>query len=71
MSLVSEETGRLPQDEVDNGVVFDAPNKTVRAMLNKLDDVIDALVQLKADGYSAASGVDDAIDALAKLKLRN
>lgn len=71
MSLVSEETGRLPQDEVDAGVVFDAPEKTVRALLNKVDALTDALKQLKADGYVAASGVDDAIDALAKLQLRN
>ena len=71
MSTASEEVGRLTAEEVAGGVVWDAPEKTVRAMLNQLDALVDVLVQLKADGYSSATGVDDAISALAKLKLRN
>ena len=66
----SEEIGRLSDAEVAKGVAFDAPAATVRAMLSQLDKVIDALKQLKADGYAAAAGVDDAIDELAKLQLR-
>jgi len=70
MSVASDKVGRLSQAEVAKGVAFDAPEATVRAMLTQLDAVVDALVQLKADGYAAATGVDDAIDALAKLQLR-
>lgn len=68
--LASEEVGRLTAAEVAEGVPFDAPEKVVRALLNKIDELIDTLKQLKADGYVAASGIDDAIDGLAKLKLR-
>ena len=71
MSVASEENGRLTAEEVAGGVPFDAPSKTVRAMLTQLDTVVDLFVQLKADDYAAAAGIDDAIDALAKLKLRS
>ncbi len=56
--------------EVEKGVPFDAPAKTVRAMLNQMDALIDALVALKDAGYVAGAGVDAAIDGLSKLKLR-
>jgi len=70
MSLTSNTLGRLSAEEVAAGVPFDAPEKTVRAMLTQLDSLVDALKQLKADAYASASGVDDAIDALTKLELR-
>lgn len=60
------EIGRLPLEEVDaaQGILHDAPEKQVAAMLTKMDQIIDAIVALDA----ANTGVPE-VAALKKLVL--
>lgn len=59
------EIGRLPAEEIEKGIVFDSPEKTVQAILTKLDELIDAVKALDA----ANTGVPE-VAALKKLVLK-
>jgi len=71
---MSETIGRLPLDLVDQPHVHDAPNRTVEAMLTKLDALIDIQAGLAAK-LDADPGVTDTdyaatlTDSLKKLDL--
>jgi len=62
--LKSTTLGRLSAERMAAGVLHDAPNAEIAAILTKLDEVIDALKALDAANTSAP-----AVVALAKIEL--
>lgn len=63
---MTPELGRLSLEEVDHerGILHDAPEKQVAAMMTKMDQIIDAIIALDA----ANTGVPE-VAALKKLVL--
>lgn len=53
---MSEKLGRLSAEEVADSVIFDAPEKTVRAILTKQDEIIAKLNQINAAIEAATDG---------------
>lgn len=72
---MSTSTGRLSSSEQKQAVTYDSPEKTMSAVLSKLDEVVDALKALtaKLDADSGVNGTDYAAlitAAINKIDLR-